>query len=208
VHELSCEQSKTTKELLDIATRHASGEEAVEAIFMQSSGKVVPGDGRGASTTTTDKGTKRGIKSDKKGPRWRAQQVVVTASCGEDNIGKDVSDSDEELIAADKRDFKHQAWLSVDHLKKLLQATCHNHTYPIKHKLKECTMIKNYMTTGNLARSKNPEGDSTGKAVAPPEEKAVMSIYGAPPRVTLQAQAHWLGDQLHENVSPGVPALV
>jgi hypothetical protein len=69
-------------------------------------------------------------------------------------------------------------------------------------------MIKNYMTTGNLARSKNPEGDSTGKAVAPPEEKAVMSIYGAPPRVTLQAQAHWLGDQLHENVSPGVPALV
>jgi hypothetical protein len=45
---------------------------------------------------------------------------VVTASCGEDNIGKDVGDSDEDLVAADKRDFKHQAWLSVDHLKKLL----------------------------------------------------------------------------------------
>jgi hypothetical protein len=29
VHELSREQPKTTKELLDIATRHASGEEAV-----------------------------------------------------------------------------------------------------------------------------------------------------------------------------------
>jgi hypothetical protein len=34
VHELSCEQSQTTKELLDIATRHASGEEVVEAIFV------------------------------------------------------------------------------------------------------------------------------------------------------------------------------
>jgi hypothetical protein len=53
--------------------------------------------------------------------------------------------------------------------------------YPIKHKLKECTMMKNYMTTGNLARSKKPEGDSAGKTTTPfPEEKAAMSIYGGP----------------------------
>jgi hypothetical protein len=34
VHKLSCDQPKTMKELLDIATRHASGEEAVGAVFM------------------------------------------------------------------------------------------------------------------------------------------------------------------------------
>jgi hypothetical protein len=34
MHELSCDQPKTTKELLDIATRHASGEEAIRAVFV------------------------------------------------------------------------------------------------------------------------------------------------------------------------------
>jgi hypothetical protein len=34
VHELSRDQPKTTKELLDIATQHASGEEAVRVVFV------------------------------------------------------------------------------------------------------------------------------------------------------------------------------
>jgi hypothetical protein len=69
VHELSREQPKTMKERLDIATRHASGKEVVGAIFMHNSGKAAPTGGRGASTIATDKGTLRGIKSDKRGPR-------------------------------------------------------------------------------------------------------------------------------------------
>jgi hypothetical protein len=40
-------------------------------------------------------------------------------------------------------------------------------------------MMKNYITKGNLARNKKPEGDSAGKAATPcPEEKAIMLIYG------------------------------
>jgi hypothetical protein len=47
--------------------------------------------------------------------------------------------------------------------------------------LKECTMMKNYMTTRTFAKGKTSEGDLAGKADAPfPEEKAVMSIYGGP----------------------------
>jgi hypothetical protein len=42
VHELSRDQPKTTKELLDTTTWHASGEEAVRAIFVQGDGKMVP----------------------------------------------------------------------------------------------------------------------------------------------------------------------
>jgi hypothetical protein len=34
VHELGQDQPKTTKKLLNIATRHASGEEVVGAIFV------------------------------------------------------------------------------------------------------------------------------------------------------------------------------
>jgi hypothetical protein len=75
---------------------------------------------------------------------------------------------------ADDFDEKH-----ADHFEKLLKATCPNHTYPVKHKLKECTVMKNYMTMRNQARNKKPEGDSTVKAAAPfLEEKAVLSIYG------------------------------
>jgi hypothetical protein len=49
VHDLDRDQPKTMKEILDIATRHASGEEAVRAIFLQNSGKVAPDGGRGAT---------------------------------------------------------------------------------------------------------------------------------------------------------------
>jgi hypothetical protein len=70
-------------------------------------------------------------------------------------------------VAAAEHDFKRQAWLPVDHFKRLLEVTCPNHTYPVKHKLKECTMMKNYMTMRSLAKSKKHEADLAGKATAP-----------------------------------------
>jgi hypothetical protein len=87
---------------------------------------------------------------------------MVIASCDEGDNDKDAGDSNKELIAAAERDFKHQARQPANHFKKLLEATCPNHTYPVRHKLKECTMMNNYMTTGTFARSKKPEGDSMG----------------------------------------------
>jgi hypothetical protein len=95
--------------------------------------------------------------------------------------GKDTGNSDEELIVATEHDFKRPTRSPTDHFEKLHEATCPNYTFPVKHKLKECSMMKNYMATGTLARTKKPEGDSVGKADAPfLEEKAVMSIYGGP----------------------------
>jgi hypothetical protein len=42
-------------------------------------------------------------------------------------------------------------------------------------------MMKNYRTTRTFARSKKPNGDSSGKATIPfPEEKVVMSFYSGP----------------------------
>jgi hypothetical protein len=40
----------------------------------------------------------------------------------------------------------------MDHFKKPLQETCPNHTYPIKHKLREHSMMKSVMTSGSLSR--------------------------------------------------------
>jgi hypothetical protein len=90
-----------------------------------------------------------------------------------------VDGSDEEHVAAVERDFKCQARHPTVYFETLLEATCPNYVYPIKHMLKECTMMKNYMTSGALAKGKKPEEDTRGKATAPfPEEEVVMSIYG------------------------------
>jgi hypothetical protein len=106
---------------------------------------------------------------------------VITTSCDEGDNDKEANNSDEELIAVAEHDFKRQARQPTDHFEKLLEVTCPNHAYPIWHKLKECTMMKNYMTTGTFAKGKKPEGGPVGKAATPfPEEKAVMLIYSGP----------------------------
>jgi hypothetical protein len=67
VHELSLEQPKITKELLDIATRHASGEEAVGAAFVLGDAEAVANGGQVIPTKATVKGIQKGAKGSKKG---------------------------------------------------------------------------------------------------------------------------------------------
>jgi hypothetical protein len=131
--------------------------EAVGAIFVLGNGKVAPSSSRGAPLKAAGKGAKKSAKGNKRGPKRRPQRVAVTTSCNEGNNDKEVDDSDDELIATAEHDFKHQARQPVDHFKKLLEATCPNHVYLIRHKLKECTMMKNYMTTGLSPRARSPK---------------------------------------------------
>jgi hypothetical protein len=69
VHKLDRDQPKATKELHDIATRHASGEEAVGAIFVEGDGKTVPSSSQRAPSKATGKGAKKGAKDGKKGAK-------------------------------------------------------------------------------------------------------------------------------------------
>jgi hypothetical protein len=59
VHELNHDQLKTMKEMLEITTWHASGKEAVRAVFVQGDGKMAPTHSRGAPPKSIGKGTKR-----------------------------------------------------------------------------------------------------------------------------------------------------
>jgi hypothetical protein len=116
-------------------------------------------------------------KGAKEAPQW----VTITTGNGDDDYDKVEDGSNEEHVDAVERDFKRQARQPTDHLEKLLEVTCPNHAYPIKHKLKECSMMKNYMTTGALAKGKKPVGDPGGMAAAPiPREEAIMPIYDGP----------------------------
>jgi hypothetical protein len=73
---------------------------------------------------------------------------------------------------------KHQARPPTDHFKNLLEETCPNHDYPVKHKLRDYVMMKNFMASRSLARSMEiDEGDT-----APfPGEDMVMMIYDGRP---------------------------
>jgi hypothetical protein len=62
VHGLSDDQPNTTKEVLNIATRHASGEEVVGAVFILGDGQMVPSGSRVTPSKAIGKGTKKGIK--------------------------------------------------------------------------------------------------------------------------------------------------
>jgi hypothetical protein len=47
---------------------------------------------------------------------------------------------------------KHQAWPPTDHFQWLIEEACPNHVYPIKHKLRDCGMMNNFMVSGSLTR--------------------------------------------------------
>jgi hypothetical protein len=176
VHELGRDQPNATKELLAIATQHASGEEAIEAVFVLGNVKMVPDGSRATPSKATDKGIKKGVKGSKKEEKWHPRRVVVTTSGNDDD--KEADDFDEGYVAATKHDFKRQVRQSKDHFEKLHEAACLNHTYPIKYKLKNCTMMKIFMTSGALSKGKKPEGDPGRKCVASfPEEAVVITNY-------------------------------
>jgi hypothetical protein len=98
VHELGHEQLRTTKFLLEIATQHASSEEAVGAAFILGNAEAAAKGGRATPTKATIKGSRNGAKGGKKGQKWWPHHVaIVTGNGGGDEAS---NNSDEECIAA------------------------------------------------------------------------------------------------------------
>jgi hypothetical protein len=95
-----------------------------------------------------------------------------------DKCGEEADNSGVGYVATTKCDFKRQTRMPKDHFEKLLEVTCLHHPYPIKHKLRDCTMMKKFMTSGAPSRDGKPEGDSGGTR-APPilREVEVMTIF-------------------------------
>jgi hypothetical protein len=59
-----------------------------------------------------------------------------------------------------------------------LEATYPHHSYPVKHKLMDSTIIKNFMMSGAFSKGRKPGGDPGGKSSAPiTREVKVMTIF-------------------------------
>jgi hypothetical protein len=85
-----------------------------------------------------------------------------------DNSGGDkgAGDTDEDRVAAVKHDFKCQTQPPKEHFEKLLEATCPYHSYPVKHKLKDCAMMEKFMMSGPSPKIGSLAGPC-GKSAAP-----------------------------------------
>jgi hypothetical protein len=85
-------------------------------------------------------------------------------------------------IMTTRRSIKRQARPLIDHFERLLEEACPNHAYPIKHKLKDCSMMKNFVSSGSLTRDKDPEEDLSDRDTTPfPREDVVMTAYDRHP---------------------------
>jgi hypothetical protein len=118
---LGCKRPRTTKELLDIATSHASGEEAVGAIFDRARGKA-------KWNEDTGKGTSNCSNKKKRSKQWSEGSLVAIA----EHKGKKASTEG-----------------APYHFEKMLEVPCPNHAYPIKHAYKDYGLINKFLSWGS-----------------------------------------------------------
>jgi hypothetical protein len=152
--------------LRNVTAHYATNNEAVKLLPTPGSGEATPRSGREAPFDVAIHDAKEGVKGGKKRhkqcPQWGSSVGRVT-------------------IAA--RSGKRQALPPTDHFERLLEVACPNHAYPVKHKLKDCDMIKNFMVSGFLTQGMELDKVSSRRNTTPfTEEDAVMTIYdGRPP---------------------------
>jgi hypothetical protein len=73
---------------------------------------------------------------------------------------------------------KRQAWPPTDHFEKLLEEMYPNHAYPVKYKLRDYDIMKNFMVSGSLTWGMEADEDLDEGGVPPfPREDTVMMIY-------------------------------
>ena len=140
VHKLGRKSPRTTKELLDIATSHASGEEAVGAIFDRLEGKMKWDEGAGEGASN------RSAKRKNKKQRCDDSLMATTDRKG----GQKPTDG------------------TPNHFEKMLQGPCPNHAFPVKHLLKDCGLMRRFLSRGS---NKGEQGKDPLATMDDAEEK-------------------------------------
>jgi hypothetical protein len=159
-----------TRELLDIASNHADGEEAIAATLNtpQGKGKQVVDHGEGTSSLFK--------KKKKKNDKCRHGDNFVAAV---------------ECKASHHRGNPTKPTPSRDHFERLLDASCPHHEVPVKHTLRECRLMKNYVKGTLKPRTADqpekggpsPDNDDGAGATFPRDDGAMHMIFrGSPAR--------------------------
>jgi hypothetical protein len=160
VSKLGCNTPTRASELMDIATKFASGQEAVEAIFRK-----------------------------EKQPQGRQPEDVLEASAqrGARKKGKKKSQAkhdaaDADLVAAAEHRNPRKPPGGANLFDKMLKESCPYHQGPIKHTLEECVMLRRYFHKAGPpaegGRAHNNDKKEDHKAEEFPEVHDCFMIYG------------------------------
>jgi hypothetical protein len=163
IHELGVRKPRTVKELLDLATDHAEGEDAVSAVLRSNPDhSKTKGDGEGAG------GSSSWSKKKKKNQNKRGRT-------GDDNL----------VAVTDKK--KGKAPATKDHFDKMLEGLCPLHEGSVKHKMRDCNLMKKHVMgtlRGAGGGGKDDGGDDprddADKDVYV-EDGVVGVVFGGPP---------------------------
>jgi hypothetical protein len=113
----------TTRELLDIASNHTDDEEVVAATLNTPQGK-------GKQVVDHDEGMSSCFKKKKNNGKRRRDDNFIAAV--------------ERKVSRPKGN-PTKPTPSRDHFERLLDALCPHHEVPVKHTLRECRLMKNYV---------------------------------------------------------------
>jgi hypothetical protein len=118
----------------------------------------------------------------------------MTTTDNDDSNDGEASDSGMMCISTTARSDKREARLPTDHFKRLLEEACPNHPNPVRHKLKDCGMMRSFMTSRSLSwgveLDEGPDGSDTMPFNG---ENVVLTVYGGCPP---------LGRRRVSNISP------
>jgi hypothetical protein len=155
VHKLGRKSPQTTKELLNIATNHAFGEDVVGAIFDRSKGKAKWDEDAGEGNSNLSS------KKRKKNKQWREGSLVATAK---------------------RKNKKVPTEGTSDHFKKMLEGPCLNHGNPVKHTLKDYGLMRKFLAGGSKkGELKKPDpnnDDAKGEDAVYPIKTTYIMIFG------------------------------
>ena len=151
VHKLGRRGPWTTKELLDIATSHALGEETVGAIFDHSDGKA-----------RWDEGTNEGT-SNRPAKRKNKKQRCDNSL----------------MAAADRKGGRKPTKGTPNHFEKMLEGPCPNHAFPAKHLYKDCGLMRKFLSRssnkGEQGKDSPPLQTTPRRRTTPSRRRTVPS---------------------------------
>jgi hypothetical protein len=167
IHRLGCRMPRTTRELHNIASNHTDDEEVVAATLNTPQGK-------GKQVVDHNEGTSSRFKRKKKNNKH----------CRDDNL----------VATVERKTSRHKVnptkpAPSKDHFERLLDALCPHHEVPVKHSLRDCRLMKNYVNDTLKPRAADqpkkggppPDNDDGAGAAYPGVDGAVHMIFEGTP---------------------------
>jgi hypothetical protein len=147
----------------------------------QMSKEATPSSGKEAPSDVAAYCTQDDIKCSNKRRKQRPLGTVTMTSRGDDR-GWEAGSSSMGQISSVMHGNRCLVRPPTDHFKRLLEETCPNHAYPVKHKLKDYGKMQSFMTLGSLTWGTEVDEGPNGSDTAPfPEESVIMTIFEGPP---------------------------